>query len=139
MYKEYSYRRFIRDNCTWDGLIALDCDLMTRTYGSKFGSDTYGQFRLYEIKFGANNQYAFEQPRNYGQKMFYRVLDRVLSNSTESFRYEGFYVIWTDKEDWNNSTNFQINYNEVTKTELVRFFDKKFNDIERYDFSRNYL
>jgi hypothetical protein len=124
------YREYIRESGVFppgkDGFVFEDVDGLVRLFGPKFNRDSYGTFKLIEIKFGE----AFETIP-YAQKMTFKTLDSALWASK---RYEGYYIIWSKKGNWADITNeFKINGKLITREQLHQFLLGSFS-IKPLDF-----
>jgi hypothetical protein len=88
-------REFIRREMVngAQGFIAEDLDLVLRVYGERFGTDYLGKFRLVELK-------SYTGTFNASQQKTLGLMDKMLKESPESFRYQGFYIVYSETIDW---------------------------------------
>lgn len=110
------FREWIRNNLPSgrDGFIVEDLDLVIKVYGRNYGLDRKGKFMLCELKF-------YPKSIGYAQKQLYGLIDKLLrSADPDKNRYQGYYVIQYDNDDWDIS-KFWINETLIKKDELWAF------------------
>lgn len=117
-----------------DGFTYMDVDGMIRWHGSNFNTDYLGYFILQERKTYSiwKNKTLKDIP--FHEKIKYAILDYALTNAWKE-RYKGIYLIWTNRENIEESYEFQINGIDVTKEELTQFYWAQcFDRFPRYVF-----
>ena len=103
-------RQFIRVHCPngKEGWNVQDLDLGIHNFGpwitEKFGFSTYdgGVFRMCELK---THTGKFSK----GQANFSHFLDDMIKTSKYSKQYFGFFMIYTETEDWEKTHTFLVN------------------------------
>ena len=96
------------------GFVAEDLDLVLRVYGEEFGTDYLGKFRLVELK-------SYTGTFNSSQQKTLGVMDRMLKESPESFRYHGFYIVYSQTEKWKELDSITVNGWDLTKEQFLRW------------------
>lgn len=113
--REYIRREMVDGD---KGFIAEDLDLILRVYGDDFQTDYLGKFRMVELKF-------HEGTFNSSQQKTLGIMDRMLKQSPESFRYGGFFMVYTETENWNDLDVFTVNGWDLTKDQFNRWLEWK--------------
>jgi hypothetical protein len=73
------------------GLVAEDLDLVLRAHGPRKQTDFDGRIRLVETKWNPNTDTPVQLKG--GQLYTFRLIDRMLRETTDRHRYQGFYII----------------------------------------------
>jgi len=117
--QELKFRNWIRENFPDGsaGFVAEDLDLVTRVYGSAYKSDMAGMFRLIELK---HKHYGMDK----SQHKTFGLIDALLRmGNPEKDRYDGYYLIQTDSDDWERCGVFFVNHTLLTKEEFLLWFE----------------
>jgi len=107
-------RTFIRNYVPAQGQVFLDLDLVQRTYGTSYGLDHKGRFRLFELKKG-------DAGLTGGQSHTFGLIDEMLRRGDDESRYDGIYVVKTASIDWENETTFTVNRVKLNRDEFIGF------------------
>lgn len=100
------YREFLREHTPSgpEGCVHEDVDLLCRVYGPNFAQDQIGKFRIIEVKTCAAESIATAQLKTFG------LLDSTLTAADpHGWRYGGFYVVYTETNDWRTCQDFCVN------------------------------
>lgn len=111
-----------------DGFIVEDLDLLLRWKGPRFNLDDAGRFRLIEVRRrGTNLDWAKEW--TFGLIHF----------CLRAFkpRYDGFYVVQHDNDDFDRATTFWVNGQELTADEFLNWCLEPFSPIPSYKWRVN--
>jgi hypothetical protein len=97
-------REFIRNHMPSgrQGFVVEDLDLILRHFGRNYELDSKGRLSLIEIKvgvgtFGASKAYTLG------------LLDQMCRSSEMAERYRGFYLVYTETDDWENAQTVSVN------------------------------
>lgn len=120
-----SHREWIRDKCPTgsSGFVAEDLDLVVRTYGYGYGTDTLGQIMLCELKFCSCTL-------GRAQRMTFKLLDTLCRGNDPENRYKGYFLVQYPDEDWYKCDRFVVNNVHLSPDDFQRFlcFDKAILD-----------
>jgi hypothetical protein len=115
-------REFIRKHLPSgrQGFVVEDLDLILRHFGHNYQLDSQGRISLIEIKvgigtFGPSKAYTFG------------LLDQMCRSSTMADRYRGFYLIYTETDDWDNAPVMFVNGHHLAADEFKHWLN---GDIE---------
>ena len=138
LYPELPHMKWLREHLPngIKGFTFTDLDGIARIFHTFNGRDPIGSFKLIELKSG---NASLEAPENYGKRIIFNAVDMVLRTSTNSGRYEGFYVIGSSKMNWyDESCEFKVNGTAITKDELIYWLKGNENpNIKPYEFWSN--
>jgi hypothetical protein len=106
-------REYIRKNAPSgsEGFTAEDLDLIITHFGPNYESDEFGRIRLIEIKTG-------NETMNKSQKYTLALLDRMCRTSRESFRYQGFFLVWAPTKNWEDEQIITVNGYDLTQKQF---------------------
>lgn len=98
------------------GFVAEDLDLVIRTFGPDYGSDSTGKFALIEVKFG-------QTPLGASKAHTFGLIDKLLRDGDPSgARYLGFFVLRhqiRDERPWGDDDVVDLNGTKMTILELT--------------------
>lgn len=97
--REYIREKLPSGKC---GFIADDLDLIIRYWGPEHQTDGEGRIRLVEFKVGFG-QFG------YSQRLTLGLLDRMCKTSDYADRYEGFFLIYSESENWHDVDKISVN------------------------------
>lgn len=106
-------REYIRDNMPkgGNGFIADDVDLVLRYWGPEHQTDGIGRIRIVELKV-ANGVFG------YSEKLTLGLLDKMCKTSSQSDRYEGFFLIYSKSEEWQDIDTITVNGWDLTREQF---------------------
>lgn len=94
-----------------NGFVALDLDLIVRTYGIQYDTDQSGRFALIELKFGYGDL-------TMAQKNTFGLITRLLRQADpHKKRFLGFFRVNYSHEDW-EVASFRVNDMPITREQL---------------------
>lgn len=113
-------REYIRQNCPKgsDGFVAEDLDLVVRHFGPHFNQDAKGKLRLIECKVGVGEFSA-------SKRMTFGLLDEMCRSSNMRDRYEGFFLVYSEKESWADVSHINVNGFALTHEQFGQWMNRK--------------
>jgi hypothetical protein len=115
-------REFIRRNLPSgrDGFVAEDIDLVIRHFSNRYDQDSAGRLRLTEVKV-ARGMFRTSKAMTLG------LLDAICRSSDMAERYEGFFLIYTETDNWDECDLFVVNGIELSRDSFIAWLNGELN------------
>jgi len=136
LFQQLKFRDWIREKMPngSQGFVVEDLDLVTRVYGRHYGADDIGKFRLIEIKH-KTHRLGCAQEKTFG---LMDALARI--GDPHRQRYDGYYLIQADSEDWDECMFFHVNGEPLPRDKFMAWFEFDPSvQVEPYDFKHPLL
>lgn len=95
-----------------NGFVALDLDLIVRTYGVEYNTDQSGKFCLIELKYGTAQMTR-------GQENTFSLITKLLRQADpKKERFLGFYLVQYSDQNW-EIASFRVNNIAISREKLT--------------------